>query len=296
MRSTLYETRRARRAAGSRLLRRETGLLTKVILYAVLVTFTVMTLCPLFWLVISSFKTTQAFQMDRLGLPERWNLDNYPQAWRIGKFGTLILNSILYTSTSTLATILLSASAGFAFAKLRSRWTPLLHGSFVIGILLTIQSIMVPLFLAANLANLYNTRLGVFIVYTGISLPIGVYLFTAYIRGLPDAVVESARIDGAGYLTIFRRIILPMTRPVATTLAILNITATWNEFMLINILVSRDALKSLPVGILRFSGALSSDYGKQFAALVIGLLPMVVFYLIFRHQITKGVPAGAVKG
>ena len=87
-----------------------------------------------------------------------------------------------------------------------------------------------------------------------------------------------------------------MTVPVATTLAILNITNTWNEFALINILVSRTDLKSLPLGIYKFSGSLSSDYGKQFAALTIGMAPMLIFYVVFRKQITKGVSAGAVKG
>ncbi|NMB13299.1 MAG: carbohydrate ABC transporter permease, partial [Firmicutes bacterium] len=80
------------------------------------------------------------------------------------------------------------------------------------------------------------------------------------------------------------------------TLAILNVAGTWNEFMLINILVSSDKLRTLPVGILKFSGALSSDFGRQFAALVIGMLPMIIFYLVFRKQITEGVSAGAVKG
>ncbi|HOE09476.1 MAG TPA: carbohydrate ABC transporter permease, partial [Treponemataceae bacterium] len=80
------------------------------------------------------------------------------------------------------------------------------------------------------------------------------------------------------------------------TLAILTVSGTWNEFMLINMLASSESIKSLPVGIQRFSGALASDYGKQFAALVIGLVPMLIFYLIFRKQITRGVAAGAVKG
>ena len=83
---------------------------------------------------------------------------------------------------------------------------------------------------------------------------------------------------------------------MAVTLAILNVSGVWNEFMLINILVSRDALRTLPVGIHKFSGALASDHGRQFAALTIGLVPMVVFYLLFRKQITKGVSAGAIKG
>jgi raffinose/stachyose/melibiose transport system permease protein len=87
-----------------------------------------------------------------------------------------------------------------------------------------------------------------------------------------------------------------MCVPIAATLAILNITGVWNEFALINILVSRTDLKSLPLGIFRFSGTLTSDYGKQFAALVIGMAPMLIFYIIFRKQITRGVSAGAVKG
>jgi raffinose/stachyose/melibiose transport system permease protein len=87
-----------------------------------------------------------------------------------------------------------------------------------------------------------------------------------------------------------------MAAPVATTLAILTVTGTWNEFMLINILTSTDNIKSLPVGVQKFAGALATDYGKQFAALVIGLIPMLAFYLVFRKEITKGVAAGAVKG
>jgi raffinose/stachyose/melibiose transport system permease protein len=87
-----------------------------------------------------------------------------------------------------------------------------------------------------------------------------------------------------------------MAAPVATTVAILTVTGTWNEFMLINILVSSDRLKTIPVGMNMFSGALATDYGKQFAALVIGMTPMLIFYAIFRKQITKGVSAGAVKG
>jgi raffinose/stachyose/melibiose transport system permease protein len=124
----------------------------------------------------------------------------------------------------------------------------------------------------------------------------GVYLGTEFIKSIPTAVIESARIDGAKYLKIFTSIIVPMTAPVAMTVAILTFTGTWNEFMLINILTRDDAIKSIPVGIAKFSGALASDYGRQFAAMVIGMIPMVAFYLIFRKQITRGVAAGAVKG
>ncbi|NLE15355.1 MAG: carbohydrate ABC transporter permease [Spirochaetales bacterium] len=267
-----------------------------VLTYVVMIFFTVMAIYPLLWLVMNSFKTTTEFQMNKLGFPKEWVLVNYQDAWVRGKFPRLILNSFIYTGVTTVATLVFSFMAAFAFAKIPNRSTKYLHGSFVIGLLLTLQSIMVPLFLIINWVGLYNTSLGVLIPYIGIAMPMGIYLGTEFIKSIPDALVESARIDGATYWKIFISIIVPMAAPVAVTVAIMTVTGTWNEFMLINILTSSDALKSLPVGVQKFAGALSSDFGKQFAALVIGLVPMLVFYLSFRKEITKGVAAGAVKG
>ncbi|GHV66953.1 sugar ABC transporter permease [Spirochaetia bacterium] len=268
-----------------------------VVIYIVMGIFTVLAIYPLLWLVIQSFKTTQEYlTTNKLALPLMWFTGNYPYAWTMGKFGTLLINSVFYTTVTVAAVVLLGFMAGFAFAKIKNRFTPLLHGIFIIGILLTLQSIMVPLFLMVTRVGLYDTRLGILIPYIGLGLPIGVYLGTEFIKSIPDALVESARIDGAKYLRIFISIIFPMTAPVAMTVAILTFTGTWNEFMLINVLASSDSIKSIPVGIGRFSGALASDYGKQFSALVIGMVPMLAFYLAFRKQITKGVAAGAVKG
>jgi len=268
-----------------------------VIMYGVMVVFTILAVYPIFWLIVNSFKTTQEYMLaSKLALPTRWFYRNYPIAWKDANFSLLTFNSVFYTGITVVSIIILSFMAGFAFAKLPSKITPVLHSSFVIGVLITLQCIMVPLFIMIKAVGLYNTRLGVLIPYIGIGLPLAVYLATEYIKSIPDEVIESARIDGAVYLRIFSQIILPMAAPVATTVAILTTTGTWNEFMLINILASSDSLKSLPLGINMFSGSLATDYGKQFAALTIGMTPMVVFYAIFRKQITKGVSAGAVKG
>jgi len=264
--------------------------------YILMGVFAFMTLYPIFWLIMNSFKTTREFQVSQLALPHAATLQNYSEAWKMGDFGLLFPNSIIYTLGTTAGVIFLSLLAGFAFAKLKSRATKPIYNSFIIGILLTTQTLMIPLFLEVNLLGIYNTRLAVLLVYIGAGLPIGIYLSTEYIKAIPSAVVESARIDGAGFFKIFLKIIIPMSVPVATTLAMLNITSTWNEFALINILVSKTELKSLPLGIYKFSGSLSTDYGKQFAALTIGMVPMLVFYMIFRKQITKGVAAGAIKG
>jgi len=288
----------------------------KAFAYLVMGLFAFMTIAPIVWLALSSFKSTQEFRMNRAGLPHVWVLVNYPGAWKLGEFDKLIVNSIVYTLGATLGIVFFSILAGFAFAKITSRATPVLYGSFVLGILLSIQSLMVPLFIevsqldrllndflrllgilkAGNVNVFYDSRLGVLLIYIGSGLPTAIYLSTEFIKGIPYALVEAARMDGAGYFKIFRWIILPMSVPIATTVAILNITGLWNEFALINILVSKTGLKSLPLGIFRFTGNLTADYGKQFAALVIGMLPMLLFYIGFRKQITKGVSAGAVKG
>ena len=269
----------------------------RILIYILMMMFAILATYPLIWLFLQSFKTTQEYLAgSKLSLPKSLFFGNYTYAWQMGKFSVLFANSVFYTFVTVIAVVVLSLMEGFAFAKLKFKITPLLHGLFIIGILLTLQSIMVPLFLMVNAAKLYNTRIGVLIPYIGLGLPMGVYLATEYVKSVPTELIESARIDGAAYLHIFARIIFPMCAPVAVTLAIITFTGTWNEFMLINILSSSDAIKSLPVGIARFSGSRGSDYGRQFAGLVIGLVPILVFYGIFRNQITKGVAAGAVKG
>ncbi|MDR2793212.1 MAG: carbohydrate ABC transporter permease [Treponema sp.] len=292
---------------------RKTDIPAKIAIYVVMALFTILAIYPLLWMFMQSFKTTQEFMLSKIALPVnpfqsafRGNLNiaewqgNYPYAWRHGHFEVLLVNSIFYTAATVLAVVILSAMAGFAFSKIPSKATSPLFGIFIIGILLTLQSIMVPLFLMVNAVGLYNTRLGVLIPYVGLGLPMGVYLATDFVKSIPDALIESARIDGAKYLKIFGSIVFPMVAPVAMTIAILTFSGTWNEFMLINILASSGNgwanIKSLPVGINMFSGSLASDFGKQFAALTIGAIPMIAFYLVFRKQITKGVAAGAVKG
>ncbi|MDR3303894.1 MAG: carbohydrate ABC transporter permease [Treponema sp.] len=268
-----------------------------LLIYIVMGIFTIMAIYPIFWLIVQSFKTTQEYiTSSKLAFPKQWYIANYPYAWSMAKLGGMIINSVFYTFLSVGLVILLGTAAGFAFARIPFKVTPLLHGMFIVGILLTLQSIMVPLFLMTNAVGLYDTRLGVLIPYIGLGLPMAVYLSTEFCKSIPSALVESARMDGAKYLRIFISIVFPMLAPVAMTIGIMNFSGTWNEFMLINILTSSDTIKSLPVGINKFAGALATDYGKQFSALVIGMVPMVAFYLIFRKQITKGVAAGAVKG
>lgn len=271
--------------------------LTKVVIYLIMITFTVLTVYPIFWLVIQSFKTNTAYlTTNKLSLPVRWYTGNYPFVWIQGNFFTFFINSVIYSVVTVIAVVILSNMAGYAFAKIHFKITKLLHGLFIVGILLTLQSILIPLFLMVNTAGLYNTRWAVLIPYIALGLPMGVYLCTDFIKGIHDELLESAKIDGASFMKIFTRIVFPMCAPVSVTLAIITFTGSWNEFILMNLMTATDKYKAIPAAVGRYSGALGSDYGKLFTSLTVALIPIIVFYFIFRNQITKGVAAGAVKG
>jgi raffinose/stachyose/melibiose transport system permease protein len=277
---------------------RAPGIIYKIIAYIVMLAFTVLAVYPILWLFIQSFKTNQDYlRNSKLALPTIWTVANYDFVWNIQKFATFFQNSVIYSVVTVVFVVVLANMAGFAFGKLNYKATKFLYGMFIVGMLLTIQSILIPLFIMVNTIGIYNTRIGVLIPYIGLGLPMALYLCTDYIKkGIPDELVESGRIDGASFFRIFWSIVMPMCTPVSVTLAIITFTGTWNEFVLMSILTSSDTYKSIPAAVGRYAGALGSDFGKLFTALSIALIPIVVFYLIFRNQITKGVAAGAVKG
>ncbi|MFA7108751.1 MAG: carbohydrate ABC transporter permease [Sphaerochaetaceae bacterium] len=284
--------------------------------YIIMILFAFMAIAPVIWLIINSFKSTIEFQTDMVGMPNNWVVSNYAGAWKIGHFSILFVNSIIYTLFSVGIATILSLMTGFAFAKIKSKATKPIYSLLILGILLTTQTLMVPIFIqvsqldmglgqlfetlricrASDFHLFYNSRFGVILVYIGSILPIGIYLSYEYIKGIPTEMVEASRIDGATYNLIFFKIILPMSKPIMITLFLLKIPQIWNEFALINIMVSKLNLQSLPLGIYKFSGTFATDYGKQFSALVIGLFPMLLFYVIFRKQITESIGEGAVKG
>ncbi|NLW20913.1 MAG: carbohydrate ABC transporter permease [Clostridiales bacterium] len=276
---------------------RNVSSLTKVVIYTVMIVFTLLTVYPILWLVLQSFKTSTTYlTTNKLSLPARWYTGNYPFVLVQGKYLTFFWNSVVYSAITVPAVVILSNMAGYAFAKIPSRMTKYLYGVFIVGILLTLQSILIPLFLMVSAARLHDTRLAVIIPYIALGLPMGVYLCTDFIKSIHNELLESARIDGAGFTRIFTRIIFPMSAPVSVTLAIITFTGTWNEFILMSLMISSEKYKALPYAVGRYAGSLGSDYGKLFTSLTVALIPILIFYFIFRNQITKGVAAGAVKG
>jgi len=269
----------------------------RLLIYIIFIIFTISALYPLIWLFYSSFKPQLEIIRDGFALPQDPTISNYTQAIIKGKLNIYVVNSIIYTFVSTGLVIIFSMMASFAFAKIKNRATPFLYNSFLMGLLITIQAILIPLFIAMTRIGLRDTHFGIIIIYVAINLPLAIFLGTEFVKAIPDSIIESAQIDGASYFRIFFKIILPMCKPVIVTIIIFTAIACWNEFMLALVFTSSDSVRSLPVGIYSFSGPLATEYGMQFAALVIGMTPILILYAIFYRQITRGfAAAGAIKG
>jgi len=164
-----------------------------------------------------------------------------------------------------------------------------------LGYLISINSVIIPLFLMLTAVGLTDSHLGIILVYTAFGLPMAVLLATQFMRGLPNSLIESAYIDGASVFRTFLSIILPMTIPVIITISIMSGLGIWNEFLLVLVLASSDFTKSLPVGVFSFSSLTGTQLGWQLAALVIATLPAMAVYFSFQKKLAEGVAGGALK-
>lgn len=267
-----------------------------VFCYVMLAFFVVFTLTPLVWMVYTSFKSQSEIMVDMLALPVRWTAANYQRAWELGNFGHLFFNSMLFCVTTTIAVILLAISAGFAFAKIPSRFTPVWFGFVVLGLLVTMSSAIVPIFVIATTLGMINTYQGVIIPYVAFNLSFAIYLAAAYVRSISDEIIEAARIDGASHLQMYWKIVLPMSRPIITTIAIFTFHACWVEYVLVYMISTDESIRTVQVGVNMLKGTLSFNYGFLFAALVIATSPLLVLYVLFRRQLQAGFADGSVKG
>jgi raffinose/stachyose/melibiose transport system permease protein len=222
---------------------------------------------------------------------------NYEAALTRGKLVGKFMNSLLYAGVSTALIVLLGVMTGFALAKMSFKRLSMMVAALIgFGYLISNNSVIIPLFLMLSKLKLTDTHLGMILVYTAFGLPLSVMLSSQFIRGLPDSLVESAFMDGAGHFRAFRSVIFPMTTPVMVTVAIISSLGIWNEFLLVLVIASSEATKSLPVGVFSFSSLQSTQLGWQLAALVLAVLPVMLVYFAFHKRLTQGVVAGAVKG
>lgn len=251
---------------------------------------------------IANLQTDDIVKVSQLPFKYRWRIHlktiffNYRSSIRAGGLVFKFFNSVIYAGVSTFLIVLFGLMIGYALAKMRfKRISKIVMGLIGAGYLISINSVIIPLFLMLSAVHLTDTHLGIILVYTAFGIPLSVMLSTQYISGLPDSLIESAYMDGASPFQTFFRIIVPMCTPVSITISIISALGIWNEFLLVLVIGSSEATKSLPVGIFSFSSLTSTQMGWQLAALVIGTLPAMIVYFVFNKNLTQGVVTGSVK-
>jgi raffinose/stachyose/melibiose transport system permease protein len=255
-------------------------------------------LAPLAWLLLSSFKTQSEFVNDPAwSLPGHWDFGNYADAWTTGRIGLYIRNSLLATVPSLAFIIVLGVAAGFALEVMvwRGRHQVLLM--FLVGIMVPSQMILLPLFRVYFSTGLSGTLWPLILTYTAAGLPLTVFMMATYFRSVPRELFEAATIDGAGILTAFWRIGVPVVRNAVFTVALVQFFFIWNDLLISLTFTNNDDLRTVQVGLLNFTGQYGETaYGPLFAAISINVVGALGLYLLINQRIIKGLTAGAVKG
>ncbi|ERJ92329.1 ABC transporter, permease protein [Treponema lecithinolyticum ATCC 700332] len=267
----------------------------KIGAYILMFVFAILTVFPLIWLLYSSFKLNAEIVLHPLGFPRSPTFYNYTESWAKGHLGTALINSFIYTISATVSTMLLAMAAAFGLTKFSFKSAKFFTSAFALGLMISVHAVIIPLFQLEAKLGITNTRLGVIIPYIAFDLPLSVMIAVSYVRGIPNAIIESAEIDGAKYRYVFWMMIMPLSVPVIATMVILSFLRHWNEFLFVFVFTTKLALKSLPVAITQFAGRMNIDYGLQYASLVVGVLPMILFYIVFHAQLIRGFGEGALK-
>lgn len=262
----------------------------------VLFLYAVFTLYPLYWLVISAFKSNQDFFNRPYSWPAEWQINNITRAWDLGDMGRAMMNSAIVTFTAVVFTIVLGMLAAYVLSRFSFKFSGVVKGMFLLGMLIPIHSTLVPLFIFMKNINLLDTYWALILPYTAFELSICIFLGMAYMASIPREVEEAAMIDGNGWWGVFGRIIFPLCLPVIATVTILAFLRFWNDFSFALVFINSQALKTLPLSLSLFSDGFGTDYALTMGAMFIAVIPTIVVYLIFQEQIMKGMVAGSVKG
>ncbi|WP_248930536.1 carbohydrate ABC transporter permease [Paenibacillus hamazuiensis] len=254
-------------------------------------------LFPLIWLIDFSFvNSNDFFSSGILKWPDAPEWRNYVNAWVDGKFPKYLFNSVLVSAVTIALTVFFSLSLGYAFTRMQWRLRGFFFAVILLGIMIPIHATLLPNFAIFKTIRLTDSYLGLILPYTAVSVPLGTFILSGFLRSIPKEVEESAVIDGCSIYRIVFQIIMPLTAPALVTIAVTTFLNCWNEFIMASTFLTKDSLKTLPFSVMNFVGQYSSDYGSQFAVMVLTSVPAIVIYALFNEQITKGVTAGAVKG
>ncbi|MEV8268375.1 carbohydrate ABC transporter permease [Microbacterium sp. NPDC076911] len=250
---------------------------------------------PLVIILITSFKSNEEVVQNPTGLPDTWTLDNYATTWVDGNFAQLFGNSLLLTlSSMTLATFAASL-ASYAVVTRFSRVSSIIYLLIATGIFLPLQLAVIPQFKVVRDLGLIDSYLGVIAVYAATSIPFGVFLIAAFMRQMPQEIVEAGVLDGAGYFRMYWSVYLPLSRPAIATFWVLQGVQIWNDYLVPLLFLSDPSKRTLTTGILVFKQQYLADWGNIMAGVVIMSIPVVALFMFAQRYFINGLYAGAVK-
>jgi raffinose/stachyose/melibiose transport system permease protein len=293
MATAVQERPAARSASASR--RRVARSVPEVGRYAVLTIFFLIFIVPFVWIWSSAFKQSREIARDPFGLPETWRWENIKRAWTVGHFDRYMGNTALYCVAIVGGVVILSCLAGYALAMLPIPARGAVLMTFVLGLMVPFQSVMIPMYYLLRDIQLLETYLAFILPGIAFRLPFGIFLMRGFFRGLPGELGDAARVDGANEWTVFRQIMLPLATPGLATLVVFQFIWTWNQFLMPLVFVQRDELRPISLGTMFFFGRFTADRGMIAAGVTISMLPMIVLYLLLQRRFIEGITAGALK-
>ncbi|WP_040950903.1 carbohydrate ABC transporter permease [Gorillibacterium massiliense] len=254
-------------------------------------------LSPFYFLISNSFKSFREILVDAASWPKDFTLDNFKKAWEIIDFPKVAVNSLMITVLSVLCIVLFSAMLAYRLVRRPTTFNRLIFVVLIAAMIIPFQSIMLQMVKVAALLHLHGTLYGIIVCYIGFGLPLAMFLFHGFIKSVPHEIEESAVIDGCSPYGVFFRIVLPLVRPIAVTVIILNVLWIWNDYLLPVLIIGRnDALRTIPLAIQSFFGQYTKKWDLAMAALTLSIVPIIVFFLSLQKHVVEGVSQGALKG
>ncbi len=264
--------------------------------YLILTIFMLIVLLPVWGMLMSAFKSNTQIASSPFSLPENWTLENFQQAWTVGKFNVFFKNSVIVTTAVVICSVFLSTLSGYAFGQLPMPGKNLLFPLMLLGYMVPFEAVIIPLYNWMDVLGLRNTYWALILPQIGLSVSFGTLWMSSFFENTPKELVDAATIDGCNRWQTLWQILWPLARPATTTLVVLIFMWTWNEFLLALVMVQTEAMRTLPVGLAFFQGKYTSNLSLMAAGAIIVALPTVLIYILFQRFFIRGMLGGAIKG
>ena len=269
----------------------------RVVIYIGLILWLLVNLFPVYWMFTFSLKSNpEIFGDNVIGLPKEWLWSNYTTALHTGNMGLYFMNSAIVAISTIIITLCVALMATFALTRLIWKGRKTLNKFFMLGLTIPIHASIVPVYVTLSKLNMLNTYWALIIPYSAFSLAMAILVCVGFMNEIPRELDESACIDGCGVFGVFFRIIVPLMRPAVATVGIYTFLQCWNELMFANVFISKNALRTRPVGVQALSGQYTTEWGPIGAALVLATFPTLFVYIFLSKKIQESFIAGAIKG